>query len=149
MWLFSDKNRHASFQPWGLNQYKIQIIVYSTVYNTTAIMFYSNWPNVQLCYSKYHVAKFFYEQSLGDQCLSVICLSCRFFSSSFVCSFFPLPRRIILDRNTLFISSVTQEDQGAYMCVARTSLDSVTAESWLIVLGKTIFPSVPRAPCST
>ncbi|XP_062486345.1 neural cell adhesion molecule L1-like protein isoform X4 [Pezoporus occidentalis] len=42
--------------------------------------------------------------------------------------------RIILDRDTLFISSVTQEDQGVYMCVARTSLDSVTAESWLIVL---------------
>ncbi|XP_061218104.1 neural cell adhesion molecule L1-like protein isoform X4 [Neopsephotus bourkii] len=42
--------------------------------------------------------------------------------------------RIILDRDTLFISSVTQEDQGVYTCVARTSLDSVTAESWLIVL---------------
>ncbi|XP_065543288.1 neural cell adhesion molecule L1-like protein isoform X1 [Lathamus discolor] len=42
--------------------------------------------------------------------------------------------RIILNRDTLFISSVTQEDQGVYMCVARTSLDSVTAESWLIVL---------------
>uniref|UniRef100_A0A8B9GJQ6 Neural cell adhesion molecule L1-like protein n=1 Tax=Amazona collaria TaxID=241587 RepID=A0A8B9GJQ6_9PSIT len=42
--------------------------------------------------------------------------------------------RVILDRDTLFISSVTQEDQGVYMCMARTSLDSVTAESWLIVL---------------
>ncbi|XP_030356834.1 neural cell adhesion molecule L1-like protein isoform X6 [Strigops habroptila] len=42
--------------------------------------------------------------------------------------------RIILDRDTLFISSVTQEDQGVYMCVARTSLDSVMAESRLIVL---------------
>ncbi|KAM9534232.1 neural cell adhesion molecule L1-like protein isoform 6-T18 [Guaruba guarouba] len=42
--------------------------------------------------------------------------------------------RVILDRDTLFISSVTQEDQGVYMCVARTSLDSVMAESWLIVL---------------
>uniref|UniRef100_A0A8B9GMP0 Neural cell adhesion molecule L1-like protein n=1 Tax=Amazona collaria TaxID=241587 RepID=A0A8B9GMP0_9PSIT len=52
-----------------------------------------------------------------------------------ICMFlFSLPRRVILDRDTLFISSVTQEDQGVYMCMARTSLDSVTAESWLIVL---------------
>ncbi|NXS93504.1 NCHL1 protein, partial [Jacana jacana] len=42
--------------------------------------------------------------------------------------------RIILDRDTLFISSVTLEDQGVYACVASTSLDSVTAESQLIVL---------------
>lgn len=42
--------------------------------------------------------------------------------------------RIILDRDTLFISSVTLEDQGVYTCVASTSLDSVTAESQLIVL---------------
>ncbi|XP_059679232.1 neural cell adhesion molecule L1-like protein isoform X2 [Gavia stellata] len=42
--------------------------------------------------------------------------------------------RIILDRDTLFISSVTLEDQGVYTCVASTSLDSVTAESRLIVL---------------
>ncbi|XP_009468177.1 PREDICTED: neural cell adhesion molecule L1-like protein isoform X3 [Nipponia nippon] len=42
--------------------------------------------------------------------------------------------RIILDRDTLFISSVTLEDQGVYTCVATTSLDSVTAESQLIVL---------------
>uniref|UniRef100_A0A663ENW0 Cell adhesion molecule L1 like n=1 Tax=Aquila chrysaetos chrysaetos TaxID=223781 RepID=A0A663ENW0_AQUCH len=34
--------------------------------------------------------------------------------------------RIILDRDTLFISSVTLEDQGVYTCVASTSLDSVT-----------------------
>ncbi|NWQ95239.1 NCHL1 protein, partial [Burhinus bistriatus] len=42
--------------------------------------------------------------------------------------------RIILDRDTLFISSVTLEDQGVYTCVASTSLDSVTAEAQLIVL---------------
>ncbi|NXE06852.1 NCHL1 protein, partial [Lophotis ruficrista] len=42
--------------------------------------------------------------------------------------------RIILDRDTLFISSVTLDDQGIYTCVASTSLDSVTAESQLIVL---------------
>ncbi|KAM6126610.1 neural cell adhesion molecule L1-like protein [Phoenicopterus ruber ruber] len=42
--------------------------------------------------------------------------------------------RIILDRDTLFISSVTLEDQGVYTCVASTSLDSVTAESQLVVL---------------
>ncbi|KAM6059482.1 neural cell adhesion molecule L1-like protein isoform 2-T8 [Theristicus caerulescens] len=42
--------------------------------------------------------------------------------------------RIILDRDTLFVSSVTLEDQGVYRCVASTSLDSVTAESQLIVL---------------
>ncbi|XP_025908493.1 neural cell adhesion molecule L1-like protein isoform X3 [Nothoprocta perdicaria] len=42
--------------------------------------------------------------------------------------------RIIMDMDTLFISSVTLEDQGVYTCVARTSLDSVTAESQLIVL---------------
>lgn len=52
--------------------------------------------------------------------------------------FFP-PCRIILDRDTLFISSVTLEDEGVYSCVASTSLDSVTAESQLIVLGKGIF----------
>ncbi|NWI30600.1 NCHL1 protein, partial [Sula dactylatra] len=42
--------------------------------------------------------------------------------------------RIILDRDTLFISSVTLEDQGVYTCVASTSLDSVTAEAQIIVL---------------
>ncbi|KFP91655.1 Neural cell adhesion molecule L1-like, partial [Apaloderma vittatum] len=42
--------------------------------------------------------------------------------------------RVILDRDTLFISSVILEDQGVYTCVASTSLDSVTAESHLIVL---------------
>ncbi|KFQ35856.1 Neural cell adhesion molecule L1-like, partial [Merops nubicus] len=42
--------------------------------------------------------------------------------------------RIILNRDTLFISSVTREDQGIYTCVARTSLDSTTAQSQLIVL---------------
>ncbi|KFP92775.1 Neural cell adhesion molecule L1-like, partial [Haliaeetus albicilla] len=42
--------------------------------------------------------------------------------------------RVILDRDTLFISSVTLEDQGVYTCVASTSLDRVTAESLLIVL---------------
>lgn len=38
--------------------------------------------------------------------------------------------------DTVFISSVTMEDQGIYTCVASTSLDRVTAESQLIVLGK-------------
>lgn len=47
--------------------------------------------------------------------------------------------RIILDKDTLFISSVTLKDQGVYTCVARTSLDSVTAESQLVVLGKWTF----------
>ncbi|NWI09587.1 NCHL1 protein, partial [Crypturellus soui] len=42
--------------------------------------------------------------------------------------------RIIMDKDTLLISSVTSEDQGVYTCVARTSLDSVTADSHLIVL---------------
>nr|XP_006122551.1 neural cell adhesion molecule L1-like protein isoform X4 [Pelodiscus sinensis] len=42
--------------------------------------------------------------------------------------------RIIIETDTLFISSVTLEDQGTYTCVASTSLDSVTAESQLIVL---------------
>ncbi|XP_068816482.1 neural cell adhesion molecule L1-like protein isoform X2 [Struthio camelus] len=42
--------------------------------------------------------------------------------------------RIIMDMDTLFISSVTLEDQGVYTCVASTSLDSVAAESRLIVL---------------
>ncbi|XP_062441947.1 neural cell adhesion molecule L1-like protein isoform X1 [Rhea pennata] len=42
--------------------------------------------------------------------------------------------RIIMDRDTLFISSVTLEDQGVYTCVASTSLDSVTAESRIVVL---------------
>ncbi|XP_009995235.1 PREDICTED: neural cell adhesion molecule L1-like protein [Chaetura pelagica] len=42
--------------------------------------------------------------------------------------------RIILDRDTLFISSVTLEDQGVYTCVGSTSLDSVTAQARLIVL---------------
>ncbi|XP_075288600.1 neural cell adhesion molecule L1-like protein isoform X1 [Opisthocomus hoazin] len=42
--------------------------------------------------------------------------------------------RIILNRDTLFISSVTPEDQGVYTCVASTSLDRVAAESQLVVL---------------
>ncbi|XP_074860930.1 neural cell adhesion molecule L1-like protein isoform X1 [Carettochelys insculpta] len=42
--------------------------------------------------------------------------------------------RIIMEMDTLFISSVTLEDQGIYTCVASTSLDSATAESHLIVL---------------
>ncbi|XP_071406307.1 neural cell adhesion molecule L1-like protein isoform X1 [Pithys albifrons albifrons] len=42
--------------------------------------------------------------------------------------------RIILDRDTLFLSSVMLEDQGVYTCVASTSLDSTTAETQLIVL---------------
>ncbi|NXF09670.1 NCHL1 protein, partial [Smithornis capensis] len=42
--------------------------------------------------------------------------------------------RIILDRDTLFISSVMLEDQGVYTCVATTALDSATAESQLVVL---------------
>lgn len=44
-----------------------------------------------------------------------------------------------MDMDTLFISTVTLEDQGVYTCVASTSLDSVAAESRLIVLGKRIF----------
>ncbi|KAM9374679.1 neural cell adhesion molecule L1-like protein [Phaethornis superciliosus] len=42
--------------------------------------------------------------------------------------------RIILDRDTLFISRVTLEDEGFYTCVGSTSLDSVTAQTQLIVL---------------
>ncbi|XP_027556236.1 neural cell adhesion molecule L1-like protein isoform X5 [Neopelma chrysocephalum] len=42
--------------------------------------------------------------------------------------------RMILDRDTLFISSVLLEDQGVYTCVGSTSLDSATAEAQLIVL---------------
>ncbi|XP_067398758.1 neural cell adhesion molecule L1-like protein isoform X3 [Emydura macquarii macquarii] len=42
--------------------------------------------------------------------------------------------RIITEMDTLFISSVTLEDQGVYTCVASTSLDSVTAETQLIIL---------------
>ncbi|NXM32116.1 NCHL1 protein, partial [Oxyruncus cristatus] len=42
--------------------------------------------------------------------------------------------RMILDRDTLFISSVLLEDQGVYTCVGSTSLDSATAKSQLIVL---------------
>lgn len=136
MWLFSDQERHANFQPWRLNCCKIQIIVYSAVYNTTTIMFKSNRPNVQLCYSKCPVTKVFYEQFFG------VCLSRAYltdFSLPYLYVPLLLPRRIILDRDTLFISSVTLEDQGVYMCVASTSLDSVTAESQLIVLGKRIF----------
>ncbi|NWR35422.1 NCHL1 protein, partial [Tachuris rubrigastra] len=58
-----------------------------------------------------------------------------FFHPLFVCLFvcFCLPR-MILDRDTLFISSVLLEDQGVYTCVGSTSLDSATAESHLIVL---------------
>uniref|UniRef100_A0A8C3NEQ4 Neural cell adhesion molecule L1-like protein n=1 Tax=Geospiza parvula TaxID=87175 RepID=A0A8C3NEQ4_GEOPR len=42
--------------------------------------------------------------------------------------------RIILDRDTLFISSVLLEDQGVYSCVASTALDTIEAEAQLIVL---------------
>ncbi|XP_062356917.1 neural cell adhesion molecule L1-like protein isoform X3 [Cinclus cinclus] len=42
--------------------------------------------------------------------------------------------RIILDRDTLFISSVLLEDQGVYRCVASTALDATEAEVQLIVL---------------
>ncbi|NWY11637.1 NCHL1 protein, partial [Aphelocoma coerulescens] len=42
--------------------------------------------------------------------------------------------RIVLDRDTLFISSVLLEDQGVYMCVASTALDTAKAEVQLIVL---------------
>ncbi|XP_023790872.1 neural cell adhesion molecule L1-like protein isoform X3 [Cyanistes caeruleus] len=42
--------------------------------------------------------------------------------------------RIILDRDTLFISSVLLEDQGVYTCVASTALDTAKAEAQLIVL---------------
>ena len=56
----------------------------------------------------------------------------------FLCTFLFLPHRIILNRDTLFISSVTPEDQGVYTCVASTSLDRVAAESQLVVLGKRV-----------
>uniref|UniRef100_A0A674K1U0 Neural cell adhesion molecule L1-like protein n=1 Tax=Terrapene triunguis TaxID=2587831 RepID=A0A674K1U0_9SAUR len=46
--------------------------------------------------------------------------------------------RIITEMDTLFISSVTFEDQGVYTCVASTSLDSVTAESQLINISESI-----------
>ncbi|XP_014107243.1 PREDICTED: neural cell adhesion molecule L1-like protein isoform X3 [Pseudopodoces humilis] len=42
--------------------------------------------------------------------------------------------RIILDRDTLFISNVLLEDQGVYTCVASTALDAAEAEAQLIVL---------------
>ncbi|XP_039414668.1 neural cell adhesion molecule L1-like protein isoform X3 [Corvus cornix cornix] len=42
--------------------------------------------------------------------------------------------RIVLDKDTLFISSVLLEDQGVYMCVASTALDTAKAEAQLIVL---------------
>ncbi|XP_066183261.1 neural cell adhesion molecule L1-like protein isoform X1 [Sylvia atricapilla] len=42
--------------------------------------------------------------------------------------------RIILDRDTLFISSVLLEDQGVYTCLASTALDTAVAEAQLIVL---------------
>ncbi|NWR19855.1 NCHL1 protein, partial [Emberiza fucata] len=44
------------------------------------------------------------------------------------------PDVIILDRDTLFISSVLLEDQGVYKCVASTALDTAEAEAQLIVL---------------
>lgn len=138
MWLFSDQERYANFQPWRLNCYKIQIIAYSMVHNTTTITFENNTPNVQLCYSKCSVTKFFHEQFFREQC----CLSYTYladFSLPLLYLPFFCPYRIILDRDTLFISSVTLEDQGVYTCVARTSLDSVTAESQLVVLGKRTF----------
>lgn len=50
-----------------------------------------------------------------------------------------MPCRIILDRDTLFISSVLLEDQGVYTCVASTALDTAEAEAQLIVLGKVHF----------
>uniref|UniRef100_A0A8C3QU22 Neural cell adhesion molecule L1-like protein n=1 Tax=Cyanoderma ruficeps TaxID=181631 RepID=A0A8C3QU22_9PASS len=42
--------------------------------------------------------------------------------------------RIVLDRDTLFISSVLLEDQGVYTCLASTALDAAEAEAQLIVL---------------
>ncbi|NXY88752.1 NCHL1 protein, partial [Alcedo cyanopectus] len=42
--------------------------------------------------------------------------------------------RIILNRDSLFISSVMMEDQGVYTCVGSTSLDSITAQAQLVVL---------------
>uniref|UniRef100_A0A8C3QWB4 Cell adhesion molecule L1 like n=1 Tax=Cyanoderma ruficeps TaxID=181631 RepID=A0A8C3QWB4_9PASS len=45
-----------------------------------------------------------------------------------------LPCRIVLDRDTLFISSVLLEDQGVYTCLASTALDAAEAEAQLIVL---------------
>lgn len=94
---------------------------------------------MQLCYSKCPVTKFFCEQFFEEQrCLSVMCLSFTDFSLPYLYVPFSFHCRIILDRDTLFISSVALEDQGVYTCVASTSLDSVTAESQLIVLGKRV-----------
>lgn len=117
----------------------MQIIAYSTVHNTTTITFENNTPNVQLYYSKCSVTKFFHEQCFREQrCLSYTYLA-NFSLPLLYTPFFFFSYRIILDKDTLFISSVTLKDQGVYTCVARTSLDSVTAESQLVVLGKWTF----------
>lgn len=72
------------------------------------------------------------------------------FFSSLLPSFSFFPCRIILDRDTLFISSVLLEDQGVYRCVASTALDTAEAEAQLIVLGKVDFPAARRnCHCST
>lgn len=89
-------------------------------------------------------AKFYYEQFFSKQCLCVILILHIFL---ILMTFFFLPCRIILDRDTLFISSVLLEDQGVYKCVASTALDTAEAEAQLIVLGKVDFPAA--TPCST
>lgn len=75
----------------------------------------------------------------NDVCVSYS--SYVFFSSLLpvFCCFSIVPCRIILDRDTLFISSVLLEDQGVYTCVASTALDTAEAEAQLIVLGKVDF----------
>lgn len=90
-------------------------------------------------------AKFFSEQFFGKQRLRVIFILQIFL---ILITLFFGPRRIILDRDTLFISSVLLEDQGVYKCVASTALDTAEAEAQLIVLGKVDFSTVGRAPCS-
>ncbi|XP_059505894.1 neural cell adhesion molecule L1-like protein isoform X2 [Stegostoma tigrinum] len=48
--------------------------------------------------------------------------------------------RIIIDGDILQINDVSEDDEGTYTCVARTSLDMVTAEAKLVVL------DVPEPP---
>ncbi|XP_048462699.1 neural cell adhesion molecule L1-like protein [Rhincodon typus] len=48
--------------------------------------------------------------------------------------------RIIMDGDILQINDVSEDDEGTYTCVARTSLDMVTAEAKLVVL------DVPEPP---
>lgn len=127
----------------GLNRLKIQIIVYSTACNTAAIVLMPNeqfkMSQVMGIYVTPMLPSVFmnsFSESGSVWCLMIILQIFLFLICAFL-GFFA--RRIILNRETLFISSVTLEDQGVYTCVASTSLDSVAAESQLIVLGKRMF----------